>query len=538
MPEFTYEPTFQHAPDDTTYRLLTREGVGTIQAAGRTFLTVAPEALARLAKQAFMDVSFFLRPAHLQQLCEELKDPEASDNDRFVLYTHLQNAVVAAHGKLPSCQDTGTATVVGKKGQYVLTDADDAAAISQGIFECYQERNLRYSQIAPLEMFKEKNTASNLPAQVDLYAETDAAHALEYNFLFVAKGGGSANKMYLYQQTPAVLNERDFEAFVRSKLKEIGTSACPPYHLAVVVGGTSAEACMKTLKLATAGYLDHLPTTGSAGGRAFRDQAWEERILHIAQESRIGAQFGGKYFAHDVRVIRLPRHAASCPIAMGVSCSADRNIKARITRDGVFLEQLETAPEQYLPKEAPALAAPIKIDLDIGMAKVRQILTKFPVKTRLELTGTLIVARDSAHARLKQMLDAGKPMPDYFKDHPIYYAGPAKTPEGMPSGSFGPTTAGRMDGFVDLFQSQGASLVMIAKGNRSKAVTEACKRHGGFYLGSIGGPAAILAQTNIRKVELVDFEDLGMEAIRKIEVLNFPAFIVVDDKGNDFFEQI
>jgi fumarate hydratase, class I len=539
MPAFTYEPTFQHAPDDATnYRLLTTDGVGTIEAAGRTFLTVAPGALTLLAKQAFMDVSFFLRPAHLRQLCEALQDPEASDNDRFVLYTHLQNAVVAAHGKLPSCQDTGTATVVGKKGQYVLTESDDAEAVSRGIYECYQERNLRYSQIAPLEMFVEKNTASNLPAQVDLYAEGDADHAHEYNFLFVAKGGGSANKMYLYQQTPAVLNERDFEAFVRSKLKEIGTSACPPYHLAVVVGGTSAEACMKTLKLATAGALDDLPSSGSAGGRAFRDKEWEARILKIAQESRIGAQFGGKYFAHDVRVIRLPRHAASCPIAMGVSCSADRNIKAKITRDGVFLEQLETAPEQYLPAQAPELAAPIKIDLSVGMEKVRQILSKLPVKTRLELTGTLIVARDSAHARIKQLLDAGKPMPEYFKNYPIYYAGPAKTPEGMPSGSFGPTTAGRMDSFVDLFQANGGSLVMIAKGNRSKPVTEACKRHGGFYLGSIGGPAAILAQTNIKKVELVDFEDLGMEAIRKIEVVNFPAFIVVDDKGNDFFEEI
>jgi fumarate hydratase class I len=538
MPPFTYEPTFQYGHDTTQYRLLTTEGVSTIEAAGRTFLLVKPEALTRLARQAFMDVSFYLRPAHLRQLCEELKDPQASDNDRFVLYTHLQNAVVAAHGKLPSCQDTGTATVVGKKGQLVLTEGDDVAALSEGIYQCYQERNLRYSQIAPLEMFKEKNTANNLPAQVDLYAETAADHAQEYNFLFVAKGGGSANKMYLYQQTPAVLNEKDFEAFVRSKLKEIGTSACPPYHLAVVVGGTSAEACMKTLKLATAGYLDHLPETGSAGGRAFRDRAWEERILRIAQESRIGAQFGGKYFAHDVHVIRLPRHAASCPIAMGVSCSADRNIKAKITRDGVFLEQLETAPEKYLPAQAPELSAPIKIDLNIGLDKVRQILAKFPVKTRLELTGTLIVARDSAHARIRQMLDAGKPMPEYFKNHPIYYAGPAKTPEGMPSGSFGPTTAGRMDSFVDLFQSHGGSLVMIAKGNRSKAVTEACKKHGGFYLGSIGGPAAILAQSNIKKVELVDFEDLGMEAIRKIEVVNFPAFIVVDDKGNDFFEEL
>lgn len=538
MPQFTYEPTFQLGHDTTNYRLLSTDGVSTIEAAGHTFLKVSPAALKLLAKQAFIDISFFLRPAHLNQLCEELKDPEASDNDRFVLYTHLQNAVVAAHGKLPSCQDTGTATVVGKKGQYVLTEGDDAAALSEGIFECYQERNLRYSQIAPLEMFKEKNTASNLPAQIDLYAESSADHAHEFDFLFVAKGGGSGNKMYLYQQTPAVLNEKDFDAFIRSKLKEIGTSACPPYHLAVVVGGTSAEACLKTLKLATAGYLDHLPATGSPGGRAFRDRGWEDRILKIAQESRIGAQFGGKYFAHDVRVIRLPRHAASCPIGIGVSCSADRNIKAKITRDGIYLEQLETAPEKYLPAQAPDLAPPIKIDLNIGMDKVRSILTRFPVKTRLELTGTLIVARDAAHARIKQLLDQGKPMPDYFKNYPIYYAGPAKTPEGMASGSFGPTTAGRMDSFVDLFQSHGGSMVMIAKGNRSKAVPDACKKHGGFYLGSIGGPAAILAQTNIKRVELVDFEELGMEAIRKIEVVNFPAFIVVDDKGNDFFEEL
>jgi fumarate hydratase class I len=533
---FTYEPTYQLAHDKTQYRLLTTEGISTIEAAGRTFLKIEPGVLARLAKQAFMDVSFYLRPAHLRQLAEELKDPEASDNDRFVLYTHLQNAVVAAHGKLPSCQDTGTAQILGKKGQYVLTDADDAAALSQGVYECYQERNLRYSQIAPLEMFKEKNTANNLPAQIDLVAEGDADHAQEYHFLFVAKGGGSANKMYLYQQTPAVLNEKDLENFVRSKLKEIGTSACPPYHLAVVIGGTSAEACMKTLKLATTHSLDALPETGSAGGRAFRDRAWEDRILKIAQESRIGAQFGGKYFAHDVRVIRLPRHAASCPIAIGVSCSADRNIKGKITRDGIFLEQLETQPEKYLPAQAPDMAPPVKIDLNAGMEQVRKILSKFPVKTRVELTGTLIVARDAAHARIRQLLDSGKPMPDYFKNHPIYYAGPAKTPEGMPSGSFGPTTAGRMDSFVDLFQSHGGSMVMIAKGNRSKAVTEACKKHGGFYLGSIGGPAALLAQTNIKKVDLVDFEDLGMEAIRRIEVVNFPAFVVVDDKGNDFFE--
>jgi fumarate hydratase class I len=467
-------------------------------------------------------------------LREELKDPEASDNDRFDIYTHLQNAVVAAAGRLPSCQDTGTAIVLGKKGQYVLTDGDDAAALSAGIWQTYQQRNLRYSQIAPLEMFKEKNTANNLPAQIDLLAEPGD----EYKFLFIAKGGGSANKAFAYQSTPAVLNEKDLEAFVRSKLKEIGTSACPPYHLAVVIGGTSIEATMKTVKLASCGYLDHLPTTGSEGGRAFRDTAWEQKILQIARESKIGAQFGGKYFAHDVRVIRMPRHAASCPIGIGVSCSADRQIKGKINRDGVFLEQLEFHPEKYLPAEQPTLAPPLKIDLSVGMDKVREILTRFPVKTRIELTGTLIVARDAAHARVKQMLDAGKPMPDYFKNYPIYYAGPAKTPEGMASGSFGPTTAGRMDSFVDLFQSHGGSLIMIAKGNRSKAVTEACKKHKGFYLGSIGGPAAILAQSNIKKVDLVDFEELGMEAIRKIEVVNFPAFIVVDDKGNDFFEEL
>ena len=494
-----------------------------------------PEAFTLLAKTAFNDISFYLRPAHLARLREELDDPEASDNDRFVIYTHLQNAVTAAAGLLPSCQDTGTAIVMAKKGRDVLTGSDDAEALSRGFYEPYQEKNLRYSQIAPLEMFKEKNTASNLPAQFDLYAETSEEHAGEYSFLFIAKGGGSANKSYLYQQTPAVLNEESLAAFIQSKLKEIGTSACPPYHLAVVVGGTSAETTLKTMKLASTGYLDSLPTSGSANGRAFRDLAWEKRVYEMCCRSGIGAQFGGKYFAHDVRVVRLPRHAASCPIGIGVSCSADRNIKAKITKDGVFIEQLEFHPEKYLPAEQPALAPAVAINLNLGMEKVRAILTKFPVKTRLSLSGTLIVARDVAHARIKQMLDAGKPMPEYFKEFPIYYAGPAKTPPGMPSGSFGPTTAGRMDSYVDLFQSHGGSMVMMAKGNRSKAVTDACKKHGGFYLGSIGGPAAILAQTNIKKVELVDFEDLGMEAVRKIEVENFPAFIVVDDKGNDFF---
>jgi fumarate hydratase class I len=534
MAEFSYEPTFQLDHDDTQYRLLTKDYVSQIDVDGHKMLKVDPAALKLLANAAFTDVSFYLRSSHLKKLREELADPEASDNDRFVIYTHLQNAVVASAGQLPTCQDTGTAIVVGKKGQFVLTTGDDAAALSEGIWQTYQQRNLRYSQIAPLEMFKEKNTGTNLPAEINLLAEPGDA----YKFLFIAKGGGSANKAYLFQSTPAVLNERDLENFVRSKLKDIGTSACPPYHLAVVIGGTSAETNLKTVKLASCGYYDHLPTTGSPGGRAFRDLEWEKRILKIAQESRIGAQFGGKYFAHDVRVIRMPRHAASCPIGIGVSCSADRQIKAKITKDGVFIEQLETKPEQFLPAEAPAMAPSLKINLSIGMDKVRQILTKFPVKTRVELTGTLIVARDAAHARIKQMLDAGQPMPQYFKDYPIYYAGPAKTPEGMASGSFGPTTAGRMDSFVDLFQSHGGSLVMIAKGNRSKAVTDACKKHGGFYLGSIGGPAAILAQSNIKKVELVDFEELGMEAIRKIEVVDFPAFIVVDDKGNDFFEEL
>ncbi len=534
MAEFAYEPVFQLGSDATSYRLLSQEHVRQVDLGGRKFLQVDREALRLLAAQAFVDIQFFFRTAHLKQLAEELKDPQASDNDRFVIYTQLQNAVVSAAGQLPSCQDTGTAIVLGHKGQNVLTGFDDTEAISQGIFDTYQERNLRYSQVAPLEMFKEKNTANNLPAQIDILADTGD----EYEFLFIAKGGGSANKSFLYQASPAVLNDAELTRFIQAKLKEIGTSACPPYHLAVVIGGTSAEMNLKTVKLASCGYLDQLPTTGSAAGRAFRDPTWEAKVLKLAQDTHIGAQFGGKYYAHDVRVVRLPRHAASCPIGIGVSCSADRQARGKITRDGIFLEQLEFHPEQYLPAEAPKLAPPVKIDLSIGMDRVRQVLSKFPIKTRLELTGTLIVARDAAHARLKQLLDQGKPMPQYFKDHPVYYAGPAKTPAGMASGSFGPTTAGRMDSFVDLFQSHGASLVMIAKGNRSKAVTEACRKHGGFYLGSIGGPAAILAQSNIRKVELVDFEDMGMEAIRKIEVVDFPAFIIVDDKGNDFFAEL
>lgn len=533
MNKFIYEATFQFGPDTSTYRLLTKDFVSEVEVDGKTFLKVQPEGLKLLAKQAFTDVSFYLRPKHLARLREELEDPEASANDRFVLYTHLQNAVVAAHGKLPSCQDTGTAIVYAKRGQRLLTDFDEEQALTEGIYETYQERNLRYSQIAPLSMFKEKNTANNLPAQIDILSEAGA----EFKFLFVAKGGGSANKSFLYQKTPAVLNEKDLTQFIKDKLKDLGTSACPPYHLAVVIGGSSVETNMKTLKLASCGYLDSLPTSGSEAGRAFRDLEWEGKILKIAQETGIGAQFGGKYFAHDVRVIRMFRHAASCPIGIGVSCSADRNIKAKITKDGIFLEQLETEPAKYLPKDVPDLAPPVSIDLNIGMDKVRNLLSQFPVKTRLSLKGTLIVARDSAHARIREMLERGEPMPEYFKKYPIYYAGPAKTPLGMASGSFGPTTAGRMDAFVDLFQSHGASLIMMAKGNRSQVVTDACKKYGGFYLGFIGGPAAILAQDNILSVETVDFEDLGMEAIRKIEVENFPAFIVVDDKGNDFFAE-
>lgn len=533
MINFKFEPTFQLSEDDTKYRLVTKSYVTETEVNGKAFLKIEPEGFKLLAKEAFSEVSFYLRPKHLKRLREELEDPEASANDRFVIYTHLQNAVVAAHGKLPGCQDTGTAIVFGKRGQRVITDFDEEEFLSSGIFETYQERNLRYSQLAPLEMFKEKNTGTNLPAQIDIFSEQGA----EYKFLFVAKGGGSANKSFLFQKSPAVLNEKDLTKFVKEKLRELGTSACPPYHLALVIGGPSAEANLKTVKLASCGYLDQLPTSGSDLGRAFRDLEWEDKILKIAQETGIGAQFGGKYFAHDARVIRMSRHAASCPIGLGVSCSADRNIKAKITKDGIFLEELEKNPAKYLPTKVPDLAPPVSIDLNLGMDKVRAILSQFPVKTRLSLKGTLIVARDAAHARIRDMLERGELMPEYFKKYPIYYAGPAKTPLGMASGSFGPTTAGRMDDFVDLFQSKGGSLIMMAKGNRSDAVTDACKKHGGFYLGSIGGPAAILAQDNILSVETVDFEELGMEAIRKIEVENFPAFIVVDDKGNNFFAE-
>lgn len=534
MAEFHYEPMFQLGPDTTPYRCLGRDGVEEIELGGRRLLRVSGEVLRRLARQAFYDVSFFFRPSHLEQLRRELEDPEASDNDRFVIYTMLQNAVVSAAGKLPSCQDTGTAIVLGWKGQFVLTDGDDARALSQGIYECFQENNLRYSQIAPLGMFQERNTGTNLPAEVDI----EAVPGAEYQFLFLAKGGGSANRMFLYQVAPAVLRPENLERFIAERLQDLGTAACPPYHLAVVIGGTSAEATMRTLLLASARFLDTLPTSGSPGGRAFRDLEWEERILELSYRCGLGAQFGGKYFCHDVRVIRLPRHAASCPIGLGVSCSADRNIRAKITAEGVFLEQLEFHPERYLPAQPPRTAPPVQIDLDCGMDQVRAILSRFPVGQRVSLTGTLIVARDAAHARIRQMLERGQPMPEYFRRHPIYYAGPAKTPVGMATGSFGPTTAGRMDDYVELFQSHGGSLVMIAKGQRSAKVVQACRKYGGFYLGSIGGPAAVLAQNHIRKVELVDFQDLGMEAVWKIEVVDFPAFIVIDDKGNDFFERI
>ena len=533
MAEFKYQEPFPLEKDTTEYRLLTKDYVKTVECDGRKILKIEKEGLELLAREAYADVSFYLRASHLQKVANILKDPEASDNDKFVAHTLLLNQVVSAEGQLPTCQDTGTAICIGMKGQDVYTGYNDAEAISKGVFETYRDRNLRYSQVVPFTMTDEKNTGTNLPAQIDLYATQGNA----YKFLFMTKGGGSANKTFLYQQTKALLNEETLTKFISQKVLDLGTSACPPYHLAVVIGGTSAEACLTTVKKASAGYYDNLPTSGNEGGRAFRDLEWEEKILKICQEKGIGAQFGGKYWVHDVRVIRLPRHAASCPVGIGVSCSADRNIKAKITEDGIFLEQLEKNPARFLPAESPALAPPINIDLDQPMENVLKELTKYPVKTRLNLSGTLIVARDIAHARIKQMIDEGKPMPEYFKKHPVYYAGPAKTPQGMPSGSFGPTTAGRMDPYVDLFQSLGGSMIMVAKGNRSQAVTDACKKHGGFYLGSIGGPAAILAKNSIKSVEVVDFEELGMEAVRKIRVENFPAFIIVDDKGNDFFAE-
>ena len=531
MSDFIYQEPFPIDRDTTEYRLLTKDYVQIVECDGRRILKIDPKGLELLAREAYNDVSFYLRAAHLEKLSKILGDPEATDNDKFVAYTMLLNQVVSAEGELPTCQDTGTAICIGKKGEDVYTGADDAECISRGVYETYRDRNLRYSQVVPFTMTDEKNSGTNLPAQIDLYSVPGNA----YKFLFITKGGGSANKTFLYQQTKALLNDESLEAFFREHIKDLGTSACPPSHLAVCIGGTSAEMCLSTVKKASAGYLDELPTSGNEGGRCFRDLEWEERILKICQQSGIGAQFGGKYLVHDVRVIRAPRHAASCPVAIGVSCSADRNIKAKITQEGIFLEQLEKNPARFLPAQAPAMSPAVDIDLDEGMDKVRAILTKYPIKTRLNLKGTLIVARDIAHARIKQMLDEGKPMPEYFKKHPVYYAGPAKTPQGMASGSFGPTTAGRMDPYVDLFQEHGGSLVMVAKGNRTQQVTDACRKHGGFYLGSIGGPAAILAKNSIKSVEVVDFPELGMEAVRKIYVENFPAFIIVDDKGNDFF---
>ena len=533
MAEFIYEKPFQIEKDTTSYRLLTNEYVKIIEADGRRILKVDPRGLEMLAREAVSDLSFYLRTSHLEKLRKILDDLEATDNDRFVAYVMLRNSVISADEDLPWCQDTGTAIVIGKKGENVMTGVNDAEYLSKGIYETYKDKNLRYSQIIPLTMFDERNSGSNLPAQIDIYSSEGEA----YEFLFITKGGGSANKTLLYQQSKSLLNEDSLIKFVKEKIKDLGTSACPPYHLALVIGGTSAEATLKTVKEASAGYLDHLPTSGNASGRAFRDPEWEERIERICHEYGVGAQFGGKYFVHDVRVIRLPRHAASCPVGLGVSCSADRNIKAKINENGIYLEELERDPSRFLPEKAPELEKPVEIDLDRPMKEVLAELTKYPVKTRLSLKGSLIVARDSAHARIKKMIDEGKPMPDYFKNHPIYYAGPAKTPAGMPSGSFGPTTAGRMDTYVDQFQSLGGSLIMLAKGNRCREVIEACKKYGGFYLGSIGGPAAILAAENIKSVEIVDFEDLGMEAVRKIRVENMAAFIITDDKGNDFFDE-
>lgn len=534
MPDFFYQEPFPILRDSTEYRKISSDFVKVEKLGDREILTIDPKALELIAQEALNDVSFYLRASHLAKLKAILDDPEATDNDRFVAYNLLQNAVIAAEGQLPSCQDTGTAIVIGKKGENVFTGADDAEHLSKGIYNTYLEKNLRYSQMVPLTMFEEKNSGTNLPAQIDLYAEQGST----YKFLFLAKGGGSANKSFLYQKTKSLLNEKSLEEFIREKIKDLGTAACPPYHLALVIGGTSAESTMAVVKKASAGYYDELPTEGNMNGQAFRDLEWEARVNRICQESTIGAQFGGKYFTHDVRVIRLPRHGASCPVGLGVSCSADRNIKAKITKDGVYIEQLEMNPRRFLPEIPPQLEPPVTIDLDRPMAEVLAELSKYPIKTRLKLNGTLIVARDMAHARIKEMIDNGEPMPEYFKNHPVYYAGPAKTPEGMPSGSFGPTTAGRMDSYVDQFQSLGGSMIMLAKGNRSKDVTNACKKHGGFYLGSIGGPAAILAKENILSVEVVDFEEFGMEAVRKIHIKDFPAFIITDDKGNDFFENL
>ncbi|HPA95808.1 MAG: fumarate hydratase [Acidobacteria bacterium] len=537
MPEFQYAEPFPRAgKDETRYRKLTADHVAVGSFEGQEILKVAPAALTLLAREAFREISFFYRPRHLEQVAAILDDPEASPNDREVALALLRNAVISAEGKLPMCQDTGTATIVAWKGQRVWTGGGDAEALSRGVWETYTKEYLRYSQTVPLTMYEEKNSGTNLPAQIDILATDGDA----YELLFVAKGGGSANKSMLYQETKALLNPASLERFMAEKMRTLGTAACPPYHLVFVIGGTSAEATMKTVKLASAGYLDDLPAAGNLHGQAFRDRELEARALELARETGIGAQFGGKHFALDVRVIRLPRHGASCPVGMGVSCSADRNVKARIDRDGVWLEELEHEPIRYLPEKyrTGVKSHGVPIDLNRPMPEILAELTKHPVSTPLLLTGPIVVARDIAHAKLKERLDRGEGLPQYVKDHPVYYAGPAKTPEGMASGSFGPTTAGRMDSYVDLFQSHGGSLVMIAKGNRSQQVTDACQKHGGFYLGSIGGPAALLAHESIRKVELLEYPELGMEAIYRIEVVDFPAFILVDDKGNDFFLKV
>ncbi|MCE5288625.1 MAG: fumarate hydratase [Nocardiaceae bacterium] len=543
-PEFNYSDLLPIGKDDTPYRLITKEGVSTVEVNGRTFLQVEPWVLQKLTEEAMHDISHYLRPAHLAQLRKIIDDPESSGNDRFVALDLLKNVNISAGGILPMCQDTGTAIVMGKKSEGVLTGVDDAEWISKGVFDAYTKLNLRYSQLAPITMWDEKNTGTNLPAQIELYAVPDSAKAEggskpEYKLLFMAKGGGSANKSFLYQETKAVLNPESMLNFLDEKLRSLGTAACPPYHLAVVIGGTSAEFALKTAKYASAHYLDTLPTEGSMAAHAFRDVELEKEVFKLTQEFGIGAQFGGKYFCHDVRVIRLPRHGASCPVAIAVSCSADRQALAKITPEGVFLEQLETEPGHYLPEQTDEILGGdvVQIDLNKPMDEIRAELSKYPVKTRLSLTGTLVVARDIAHAKIKELLDAGQPMPEYMKNHPVYYAGPAKTPDGYASGSFGPTTAGRMDSYVDEFQAAGGSLVMLAKGNRSAQVTRACNDHGGFYLGSIGGPAASLALNCIKHVEVLEYPELGMEAVWRIEVENFPAFIVVDDKGNDFFAE-
>jgi fumarate hydratase, class I len=538
MAEFSYSDLLPLGEDTTKYRLVSKEGVSVVKHGDKEFLQVEPRALELLTEVAMHDISHYLRTAHLQQLATIISDPEASPNDRFVATDLMKNANISAGGVLPMCQDTGTAIVMGKKGQHVLTTAKDEVAISKGIYDAYTKLNLRYSQMAPVTTWEEKNTGNNLPAQIEIYADSD--HADEYNFLYIAKGGGSANKSFLYQETKAVLNPKAFMSWLDEKLRSIGTAACPPYHLAIIIGGTSAEHAVKTSKLASTKYLDSLPTSGDAAtGHGFRDLELEQQVLELTRTLGIGAQFGGKYFCHDVRVVRLPRHGASLPIAIAVSCSADRQAKAKITKDGIFLEVLETDPAQFLPETTDEHLNDnlVAIDLNQPMAAVLAELSKHPVKTRLSLTGTLVVARDLAHAHIKASMEAGNPMPDYLQKYAVYYAGPAKTPEGYASGSFGPTTAGRMDSYVDYFQKNGGSMVMLAKGNRSKAVTDACNANGGFYLGSIGGPAARLAQDCIKKVEVLDYEELGMEAVWKIDVVDFPAFIVVDDKGNDFFAE-